>query len=137
MKRRGVGRRGSERHALATRRRLAVQLLWGAALAVAVADLTLPLRAHAQALHIEITDQGFSPTVISGSLNAPVRIDIHNGGSKRHNFILPAFYIYTPNLAANASTWVEFTPDKRGTYGFFSDTGGKPEPGLAGHIFVK
>ena len=106
-------------------------------MAVAVADLTLPLRAHAQALHIEITDQGFSPTVISGSLNAPVRIDIHNGGSKRHNFILPAFYIYTPNLAANASTWVEFTPDKRGTYGFFSDTGGKPEPGLAGHIFVK
>lgn len=117
--------------------RLAVQLLWGAAFAVALAALTLPFRAHAEVFRIEITDNGFSPSNIAGRLDNPVRIDIHNGGSRIHNFILPAFYIYTANLKANESTWVEFTPDKTGSYRFFSDAGGAPEPGFAGQISIK
>lgn len=135
MKRVDAKRCGAKEGGWAARASLAASLCCGVVLAVA--GVVTPLGARAQALHIEITDHGFSPTVISGDLDAPVRINIHNGGTKQHNFILPAFYIYTPNLAAKASTSVEFTPDKRGTYPFFSDAGGKPEPGLAGHIYVK
>ncbi len=117
--------------------RVPVRLLWGAALMVALAALMLPLRARAEEYHVEITDQGFNPSHIAGRLDSPVRIDIHNSGHKPHNFILPAFYIYTANLKANESTWVEFTPDKTGVYRFFSDAGGRPEPGLAGQIRVQ
>ena len=69
-------------------------------------------------------------------MDQDVKIVIVNKGAHVHNFVLPAFYIYTQNLQPNASTSVGFRPDKTGLYPFFSDTGGSPEAGLSGQIHV-
>lgn len=94
------------------------------------------LSAFAQNYQIIITDHGFAPDRITGEMNQPVHISIINKGTRVHNFILPAFYIYTANLPPKHSTSVGFSPDKKGVYSFFSDTGGSKEPGLSGHIKV-
>lgn len=93
--------------------------------------------ARAQTYRIEITDHGFEPARITGIRDQKMRIEIHNAGSKVHNFELPAFYVFTANLRANERTSVEFTPDRTGTFPFFSDAGGAREPGLAGQIEVR
>lgn len=93
--------------------------------------------AQAKNYRIVITDHAFNPARITGHLNEPVTITIVNAGTKTHNFILPAFYIFTANLPAHHTTNVGFSPDKAGSYPFFSDTGGSKEKGLAGTIDVK
>ena len=96
-----------------------------------------PAVAGAASYRVDITDTGFHPDALRGALDRPVRILIRNRGERVHNFVLPAFYIFTNNLKANDETEVEFTPDKRGVYPFFSDAGGAREPGLAGRITVE
>lgn len=109
-------------------------LLFTAAVCVGCVHPTL---AHAENYRIVITDHSFSPARITGRLNEPVTITIVNQGTKTHNFVLPAFYIFTANLPAKHTTNVGFSPDKAGSYPFFSDTGGAKEPGLEGHIDVR
>ncbi|PWI58958.1 cupredoxin domain-containing protein [Sulfoacidibacillus thermotolerans] len=95
-----------------------------------------PTPVFAATYHIIVTDKGFFPKKITGSFNQPVTITVCNKGTKTHNFILPAFYIYSPNLAVHCSTTVQFTPDKTGVFQFYSDAGGSKEPGLIGEIDV-
>lgn len=111
---------------------------WIAALAAGiVVSAVYADTARAQTYRIEITDSGFRPSHITGTRDQKMRIEIHNAGSKTHNFELPAFYVFAPDLRVDERTSVEFTPDKTGTFPFFSDTGGSREPGLAGHIEVR
>ena len=84
-----------------------------------------------------ITDRQFSPQQIAGRLNQTIKIVIRNQGTRTHNFVLPAFYIFSPNLPASQGVSVEFTPDKQGVFPFFSDTGGRKEPGLSGEVIVR
>ncbi len=86
---------------------------------------------------ISITDERIVPNVIAVSANEKAHFTIHNYGKKTHNFVLPAFYIFTPNLSPQEGTTVEFVPEKKGMFSFYSDTGGKPEPGLSGTMQVK
>ncbi len=86
---------------------------------------------------IAITDRLFTPKKIAGAIDQPVTITVYNKGTKIHNFILPAFYIYSPNLSVHHSTTVQFTPDKKGVFQFYSDAGGTKEPGLVGEIDVQ
>lgn len=95
------------------------------------------MTARAETYNITISDGSFSPSAITAHRDQKVHINIKNHGTTIHNFILPAFYIYTPNLKPNESTYVEFTPDKTGVYPYFSDAGGKPEAGMVGKISVK
>lgn len=92
--------------------------------------------AYAATYHIIITDRHFTPEKIVGQIDQPVTITVSNQGTKIHNFILPAFYIYSPNLSVHHTTTVQFTPDKKGVFDFFSDAGGKKEQGLLGKIDV-
>lgn len=94
-------------------------------------------RAKAESYTIRITDRGFRPEKIYGRLDHPIHIAVYNVGEKTHNLVIPAFYIFTPNLPAKGSTTVEFTPDKRGSYPFYSDTGGSVEAGLTGDVVVR
>ncbi len=91
---------------------------------------------HAVSYSVSITDQGMTPSVITSTVNEKVHITIRNNGTKTHNFVLPSFYIFTPNLPAHQGTTVEFTPDKKGAFPFYSDTGGAPEPGISGVLRV-
>lgn len=93
--------------------------------------------AWAESYRITITDAEFQPSKIYARVDQRVHITVYNGGTKIHNFILPAFYIFTANLAAKEKTTMEFVPDKRGRYPFFSDAGGEKEPGLLGEIDVR
>lgn len=86
---------------------------------------------------IVVDDRGFQPTRIKARVDQDVKIVIVNKGAHVHNFVLPAFYIYTQNLQPGATTSVGFQPDKTGLYPFFSDTGGSPEAGLSGQIDVQ
>ncbi len=86
---------------------------------------------------ISITDERMVPNVIKVTAKQKTHFTIHNYGKKTHNFVLPAFYIFTPNLSPQEGTTVEFVPEKKGSFTFFSDTGGQPEPGLSGTIQVK
>lgn len=106
-------------------------------LAIFGATLLNSQAAHAESYRIVVNDHAFSPAHITAHLNQPVTITIVNKGTKTHNFILPAFYIFTANLPAKKTTNVGFSPDKKGSYPFFSDTGGSKEPGLSGEIEVK
>ena len=99
--------------------------------------LILPSAARAATYKMVITDRRFSPQQIEGRLNQTIRIVIRNQGSRTHNFVLPAFYIFSPDLPSKEGTSVEFTPDKKGTFPFFSDTGGQKEPGLSGELTVR
>ncbi len=109
--------------------------------AVAFGMLTLaPIpdsEARAATYHLVITDRHFFPRQIEGRLNQPIKIVIRNRGTKTHNFVLPAFYIFSPNLPSTEGTSVEFTPDKQGVFPFYSDTGGVKEPGLSGEMIVR
>ncbi len=92
---------------------------------------------EAQTYNVVISDHSFTPKILVARPDHVVRINIVNNGTKTHNFILPAFYIYTPNLLAKQSTWVQFTPDKTGKFPFYSDAEGDREAGLAGTMQVR
>lgn len=122
----------------AWRRARAVFLLAAAAVSVPGAVPWIGgARAEAESYTIRITDRGFRPGKIYGRLDHPIHIAVYNVGEKTHNLVIPAFYIFTANLPSKGSTTVEFTPDKRGSYPFYSDTGGAVEAGLTGEVVVR
>ncbi|MHB1627014.1 MAG: cupredoxin domain-containing protein [Bacilli bacterium] len=98
---------------------------------------TAATAATAAAHDLVITDRQFSPQQIAGRLNQTIKIVIRNQGTRMHNFVLPAFYIFSPNLSASQEVSVEFIPDKQGVFPFFSDAGGRKEPGLSGEVIVR
>jgi hypothetical protein len=107
--------------------------------AAAVTVLAGPLPpAQAQvSVHVTLRDTGIDPPQFTGRLNQPVNLTIVNRGTKTHNLVIPDFYIFTPNLAPGGRTTASFTPDRRGTFPYYSDAGGRPEPGLRGTLTVR
>ena len=95
------------------------------------------IAAHAESYTVSITDERITPNVIAVTAHQKTHLTIHNYGKKTHNFVLPAFFIFTPNLPPQQGTTVEFVPEKKGTFSYYSDTGGAPEPGLSGMFQVK
>ncbi len=106
-------------------------------LVIMISFMMLPNYVRAETYNVVISDHSFAPTMLRARPDHVVRINIVNKGTKTHNFILPAFYIYTPNLPAKQSTWVQFTPDKTGKFPFYSDADGDREAGLAGTMQVR
>lgn len=100
-------------------------------------SFVLPFLVLVATVQIRITDSGIVPATISGRIDEKIRLNIQNEGTKTHNFVLPSFYIFTPNLPPHQGTTVEFIPDKKGVFSYYSDAGGHPEPGLSGSFHVK
>ena len=79
----------------------------------------------------------FLPDRIMVSRGEKTRIIISNEDAKSHNFILPAFYIFTSPILSRKKTYVEFIPDKTGVFPFCSDYSDDKERGMVGKIFVQ
>lgn len=92
---------------------------------------------QASSYTISITDDRIIPNAITVAANQKTHLTIHNVGRKTHNFVIPDFYIFTPNLRSQQGTTVEFVPEKKGAFTYYSDAGGVPEPGLSGTFRVK
>lgn len=88
-------------------------------------------------IQVILRDAGISPKEIGVTKGETLRIQVMNRGNKVHNLVIPDMYIFTQNLAPNASTTVSFVPDKTGRFNYYSDTGGRPEPGLQGILTVR
>jgi plastocyanin len=90
-------------------------------------------------VHYEITlqDGGISPAAMSARLHETVQIHVTNQGSKSHNLVIKDFYIFTQDLKPSEDVSLSFAPDKKGTFQYYSDTGGKPEPGMRGQLRVQ
>ncbi len=87
-------------------------------------------------VQVTLTDTGITPSSIQGVKGQTLRIQVMNAGRKAHNFVIPDMFIFSSNLTPGESTSISFAPDKTGRFKYFSDTGGKPEPGLSGILTV-
>lgn len=85
---------------------------------------------------IKLHDNRITPKNFSVKKGDLVELEVTNQGSKQHNLVIPAFYIFTQNLQPGANVRASFRPDKTGSFPYYSDTGGKPEPGMAGTMTV-
>nr|NNM89646.1 hypothetical protein [Bacilli bacterium] len=79
----------------------------------------------------------FLPDRIVVKRGESAHIIISNDDDEVHNFILPAFYIFTSPIPARKKTYVEFTPDKAGIFPFYSDHSDDKERGMVGKILVQ
>ena len=79
----------------------------------------------------------FLPDRIVVKRGENTRINISNEDAKVHNFILPAFYIFTSPIPARGKTYVEFTPEQSGLFPFYSDHSDDKERGMVGNILVQ
>lgn len=88
-------------------------------------------------LQVHLHDTDIRPQSFSASVGEKVNITVVNQGKDVHNLVIPDFYIFTQNLKPGEQVKVSFTPDKTGSFPYYSDTGGKPEPGLQGTMHVQ
>jgi uncharacterized cupredoxin-like copper-binding protein len=116
---------------------LSVLAVFGIVYVVWVWESANAARPQQSTYTITITDTGFHPTTIHGTTGSSVKIHVKNQGRNVHNFIIPAYYIFSPNLRAGESTDIEFTPDKKGTFPYYSDAPGTKEPGFIGNLIVR
>jgi len=87
-------------------------------------------------LQVSLQDSSIRPTQIVTAKGEVVSLTVVNQGKKVHNFVVPDFYIFTQNLNPGEQVKLSFTPDKTGAFPYYSDTGGKPEPGVRGTMRV-
>ncbi|OFW75239.1 MAG: hypothetical protein A2201_01950 [Alicyclobacillus sp. RIFOXYA1_FULL_53_8] len=87
-------------------------------------------------LQVALQDSSIRPTQIVTTKDEVVSLTVVNQGKKVHNLVIPDFYIFTQNLNPGERVKVSFTPDKIGAFPYYSDTGGKPEPGMRGTMRV-
>lgn len=96
-----------------------------------------PVSAQAQTtVNVTLRDGAIQPPQITAQEHKDLRIEVENQGTKVHNFVIPDFYIFTSNLAPGEETSVEFKPAKAGTFQYYSDKNGIPEPGMKGTLVV-
>jgi plastocyanin len=71
-----------------------------------------------------------------------INLIVVNRGTKVHNLVIPAFYVFLPNLKAGESITASFTPDKAGRFAYYSDKlvdddERVPESGMRGTLVVR
>lgn len=93
--------------------------------------------AFAQTVQVTLHDGSIEPTVIESTKGQEVRISVQNRGTTVHNLVIPDFYVFTQNLQPGGQVNVKFTPDKTGTFPFYSDKKGIPESGMRGSVHVR
>jgi plastocyanin len=110
----------------------------GVAAVAAVATLAWCDRtACAQAVkRVTLYDGRISPAMLTARVGQRVELEVVNAGTRTHNFVVRDFYVFSPNLAPGERTRIGFAPDRAGTFRYYSDTGGRPEPGMTGTLRV-
>lgn len=91
----------------------------------------------AQTVRVSLRDGSITPPRIDATQGTSIHITVQNEGKRVHNFVVPDFYVFTQNLEPGETVNVSFTPSKLGTFRFYSDKNGKPEPGMEGVITVR
>lgn len=92
--------------------------------------------AFAQSVQVTITDSSISPKTIQATKGQSVHIEVVNKGMNVHNFVVPKFYVFSPNIESGGTADVRFKPDKTGVFQYYSDKKGVPEPGIQGMLHV-
>ncbi|MBX6352560.1 MAG: cupredoxin domain-containing protein [Thermoflavifilum sp.] len=85
---------------------------------------------------VTLRDGSIVPATLSAKVGQRVELEVVNAGSRTHNFVLRDFYVFGPNLAPGERTRIGFVPDRAGRFPYYSDTGGRPEPGMRGTLVV-
>jgi plastocyanin len=93
--------------------------------------------AYAQTFQVTLRDSSIVPSSMTGKVGRKITVNVRNAGTKVHNLVIPDFFIFTQNLKPGETVQASFTPDRSGKYPFYSDTGGKPEPGMRGTLTVR
>lgn len=88
-------------------------------------------------VEMEVTDERFTPQLLSVAVGATVRIHLRNAGTNPHNLIIPRFRVVTSNLPPGGENYIEFTASQKGAWPFYSDAPGVMEPGLQGALQVE
>ncbi len=105
---------------------------------VALLTIFFPFSAaYAQTVQVTLRDGSIQPGTIQSTRGQEVHVLVQNRGLNVHNFVLPAFYVFTQNLQPGQRVDVRFTPDKTGAFQYYSDKSGVPEPGMFGTIQVR
>ncbi|WAH35781.1 cupredoxin domain-containing protein [Alicyclobacillus dauci] len=92
---------------------------------------------HAQTIQVNLQDGSIRPAQIQAVKGKPLHIVVANRGQTVHNFVVPDFFVFSPNLQPGGTTDVRFTPDKTGSFRYYSDKKGIPEPGMEGQLVVR
>ncbi|KPV43414.1 cupredoxin domain-containing protein [Alicyclobacillus ferrooxydans] len=100
--------------------------------------LFTPLSAYAgvRQVNVQITDHGFSPSVILVALNRPVQIHVVNNGHQNHQFSIPYYRIFSSDLAPGGVTNIGFSPWTEGKFQMMSDPSGLDKPEFTGQFVV-
>jgi plastocyanin len=93
--------------------------------------------AYAQTFQVTLRDSSIVPSSMTGKVGRKITVNVRNAGTKVHNLVIPDFFIFTQNLKPGETVQASFTPDRSGTFPYYSDTGGKPEPGMRGTLVVR
>lgn len=109
---------------------------FGAVSFLVASMVSMPL-AFGQVTHITLSDSDITPNQFTVQKGQTVNMLIRNAGTRVHNFVLPDFYVFSPNLQPGATTTASFQPDKTGQFVYYSDKKGVPEPGIKGTLTVR
>jgi plastocyanin len=94
--------------------------------------------AAAEPQTVVIQEGNIIPKQMTVRAGETVALQIINRGIKKHNFTLPAYYVFSYNLDPGETVFVSFRADRPGRFPYFSDTPhrGVPEPGIEGVLVV-
>lgn len=81
-----------------------------------------------QQARLLITDDGFHPHRLHVRKGKLVRLEIRNLSAGTHTFVLPEYNVYSFLLRKGEAVMIEFTPDRTGSFLFFSDASGAADP---------
>jgi len=89
-----------------------------------------------QAITVEGGSFYFKPNEIKVKKGEKVKITFTNAGGM-HDFVIDEFNVKSEMLQDGATTTVEFTPDKAGTFEFYCSVGNHRQMGMKGNLIVE
>lgn len=89
-----------------------------------------------KAISVESGSFYFKPNEIRVKKGEKVTITLTNKGGM-HNFVIDEFNVKSETINGGASTVVEFTPDKTGTFEFYCSIGNHRQMGMKGKLIVE
>ncbi|MFD1673447.1 cupredoxin domain-containing protein [Alicyclobacillus fodiniaquatilis] len=96
-----------------------------------------PFTVSAATVQVVLQDGSIQPANIQAEFRQEFHAVVQNNGTRIHNFVVPDFYVFTQNLQPGQKVDVRFTPDKKGSFRYYSDKNGVPEPGMEGHLHIR
>lgn len=95
-----------------------------------------PAQASTRTVQINITDRGFVPSQVVAVINQPITLRITNQGRKVHEFGLPYYRIFTPDIMPGQTSTVSFSPWTAGRFDMVSEPAEVNAPQFSGKFIV-